>query len=99
MQYFHSNTSYYLQLLLEGQALVPLEAWMMDYILDGDMALGLDALSCINVGGLASAKRYLMIFTNTFFGNKTLYHHDVISKFVCHYRTCTTNKNDNLSLC
>ena len=43
MQYFHSNTSYYLQLLLEGQALVPLEAWMMDYILDIDMALGLDA--------------------------------------------------------
>ena len=65
MQYFHSNTSYYLQLLLEGQALVPLEAWMMDYILDIDMALGLDALSCINVGGLASAKPYLMMLMTT----------------------------------
>ena len=42
-------------------------------------------LPCINVGGLASAKPYLMIFTNTVFGNKTMYHHDAICKFVCLY--------------
>ena len=43
---------------------------MMDYILDIDMALGLDALSCINVGGLASAKPYLMMLMTTFLAIK-----------------------------